>query len=78
MPYVQTSLLVNQAINLDHELVNNKVRLKERSGMRKDRYSSMLYNNYVVQILNTQLKPQTSNAKQILDLMYMRKGKIKK
>ena len=78
MPYVQTSLLVTEAINLDHELVNNTVRLKERSGMRKDRYSSMLYNNYVVQILNTQLKPQTSNAKQILDLMYMRKGKIKK
>ena len=78
MSYVQTSLLINEAINLDHELVNNKVRLKERSGTRKDRYSSMLYNNAVVQILNTQLKPQQSNAKQILDLMYMRKGKTKK
>ena len=78
MSYVQTSLLVNEAINLDHEIANNKVRLKERSGMRKDRYSSMLYNNAIVQILNTQLKPQTSNRKQILDLMYMRKGKTKK
>ncbi len=77
MPYVQTSMLVNEAINLDHELVNNKVKLKEKSGMRKDRYSSMLYNNAVVQILNTQLKTSKSNQKQILDLILVRKGKIK-
>lgn len=77
LPYVQTSMLVNEAINLDHELVNNKIKLKERSGMRKDRYSSMLYNNAVVQILNTQLKSNTSNAKQILDLILVRKGKVR-
>ena len=77
MPYVQTSMLINEAINLDYELVNNKIKLKEHSGMRKDRYSSMAYNNAVVQILNTQLKSQKSNQKQILDLIYIRKGKVK-
>lgn len=76
MPYVQTSMLINEAINLDYEVVNNKVRLKEHSGMRKDRYSSMLYNNAVVQILNTQLKTNKSNQKQILDLIVMRRGRI--
>ena len=77
MPYVQTSMLINEAINLDHELVNNKVKLKEHSGMRKDRYSSMLYNNAVVQILNTQLNSKKSNQEQILDKIYIRKGKIR-
>jgi len=77
MPYVQTSMLINEAINLDHEIVNNKVKLMEHSGMRKDRYSSMLYNNAVVQILNTELNSKKSNQRQILDMMYIRRGKIR-
>lgn len=76
MPYAQTTMLINEAINLDHELVNNKVKLKERTGMRKDRYSSMLYNNAVVSILNTQLKSNKSNQKQILDMILVRRGRI--
>ncbi len=77
MPYVQTSMLINEAINLDHEIVNNKVKLMEHSGMRKDRYSSMLYNNAVVQILTTELNSKKSNQRQILDMMYIRRGKIR-
>ncbi len=75
-PYAQTTMLINEAINLDFEIQGNKVKFKERSGMRKDRFSSILYNNAVVQILNTQLKPK-SNSKQILDLMYVKKGKLR-
>lgn len=58
-PYVQTSLAVNEIINLEYELVNNKVKLKERSGMRKDRFSSLLYNFAVTQMLSQSLKPKT-------------------
>lgn len=58
LPYIQTTLAINEMINLEHELVNNKVKLKERSGMRKDRFSSMMYNHYVTQLLSTQLKPK--------------------
>ena len=58
LPYVQTSLAINEMINLECEIVNNKVRLKERTGMRKDRFSSLQYNNAIVQELNTKLKPK--------------------
>lgn len=49
MPYVQTSLLVDELINLKAEINGTKIRLRERSGKRKDRYSSMAYNNYVIE-----------------------------
>ena len=47
LPYVYTSLLVNELINLEYEVKNNVVRVKEKSGMRKDMYSSLGYNIYV-------------------------------
>ena len=37
------------------------VKVKERSGMRKDRYSSLEYNYYVVQQLAIRLKPKKQN-----------------
>ena len=58
LPYVQTSLAINEMINLEYEIVNNRVKLKERTGMRKDRFSSIQYNNAVIQELNTKLKPK--------------------
>lgn len=60
LPYIQTSLAINEMINLEHEIVNNKVKLKERSGMRKDRFSSIQYNNAILQELNIKLKPKTN------------------
>lgn len=58
MPFIQTSLLVNELINLDHEIVNNKVRIKEKSGMRKDRFSSLEYNYHVTQLISLKTKPK--------------------
>ena len=58
LPYVQTSLAINEMINLEYEIVNNRVKLKERTGMRKDRFSSIQYNNAIIQELNTKLKPK--------------------
>ena len=74
LPYIQTSLLVNEMINLEHEISNNKVKLKERSGMRKDRFSSLEYNYAIVQELNTKLKPNTVES-DILSLMNIRPAK---
>lgn len=74
MPYLQTDLLINEMINLEHSLVNNKVKLKERSGMRKDRFSSMEYNNYVVGIISNELKPK--NIEQdIINMLTIRPAK---
>ena len=61
LPYVQTSLLINEMINLEHEINNNKVKLKERSGMRKDRFSSLEYSYWVVQELSLKLRPKQSS-----------------
>ncbi len=47
MPYVHTSLLVNELINLECEIKGNVVKVKEKPGMRKDRYSSLCYNIFV-------------------------------
>lgn len=47
-PYVQNSLLVSECINLDFKPVGDKVKLVEKSGCYKDRYSAISYANYVV------------------------------
>lgn len=47
MPYINTTLLINELTKLRHEESNGRVRLYERTGMRKDRYSSLAYNYYV-------------------------------
>lgn len=47
LPYIHTSLLINELVNLEYEARNNVVRVKEKPGMRKDRYSSLSYNIFV-------------------------------
>ena len=56
MPYVNTTLLVNELVNLQHEETNGVVRIFEKSGMRKDRYSSLAYNYYVANQLEKELR----------------------
>lgn len=47
MPYIQTSLLVNEITKLEYEVKGTNIKIVERSGMRKDRYSSLAYNYWV-------------------------------
>ncbi|MBO4964709.1 MAG: hypothetical protein J6C81_00395, partial [Muribaculaceae bacterium] len=47
IPYMHTDLLENELIGLTYETKNNVVKVQERHGARKDRYSSLSYNNYV-------------------------------
>lgn len=61
MPYIHTTLLINELVNLRYEELGGKVRVYERSGMRKDRYSSLAYNYYVA----TQLESQMSRKNAI-------------
>lgn len=49
MPYINTGLAVNELVNLGYETVNNVIKVKEKSGCRKDRYSSLSYNYYIAQ-----------------------------
>ena len=61
LPYIQTSLFVNEAISLDYEVAGDLVKLKEKTGMRKDRVSAIMYCNAVVQELSNKLKPKTKD-----------------
>lgn len=47
MPYINTTLLISELINLRHEESAGLVRVSEKAGMRKDRYSSLSYNFWV-------------------------------
>lgn len=60
MPYIHTTLLVDELVKLQHEETGGRVRVYERTGMRKDRYSSLSYNFYVA----TQLELKMSKHKE--------------
>lgn len=47
MPYINTTLLVYELINLDHEINGTNIKIIEKTGARKDRYSSLAYNYWV-------------------------------
>lgn len=62
MPYIQTTLLIDELTKLRHEESGGKVKVIERTGMRKDRYSSLSYNYYVaIQIENKSSKKMNMN-----------------
>jgi hypothetical protein len=54
-PYFQTSLLVNESINLSMTYVGGNIKLSEPSGSRKDRYTSVSYGNYYASLLDREL-----------------------
>lgn len=61
LPYIQTTLLVYELISLEHEIKGTNIKITEKSGMRKDRYSSLVYNYWVQCQLEREMlhKPKT-------------------
>lgn len=55
MPYIQTTLMINELINLEYETKNSVIKVKEKSGWRKDRYSSLSYNIFVAKIIEREM-----------------------
>ncbi len=55
LPYINTTLLIDELVNLQHEESGGKVKIFEKSGARKDRYSSLSYNYYVAMQLENKL-----------------------
>jgi hypothetical protein len=60
-PYYQTSAFINEAVNLDYEVVNGKIRVTEPKGMRKDRYSAIAYGNAIANDLERDLRTFVSD-----------------
>lgn len=75
LPYVQTSMLISELINLTHDISNGLVKVKERSGMRKDRYSSAIYGYYVIQEQSKNLRPKADFSKELLNRLTIKPPK---
>ena len=78
LPYIQTSLLINEMINLEHDMNGNLIKVHEKSGMRKDRYSSLMYGYWVIQELSKNLKPKNQNTDNIVDKFKIRKPQLRR
>lgn len=71
MPYIQTTLLVNEMMNLESERTDSGlIKLKEQGSGRKDRYSSASYGNYIASQLERDfLKNDTVDSSAYLFFM---------
>ena len=69
IPYVQTSALINELVNLKHEVKNGNIKISEISGMRKDRYSSLAYNYWVLQQIIRDKKPRRKESDDIASFL---------
>lgn len=77
MPYIQTTLLIYELIKLNSKINGNSVKIEERSGERKDRYSSLGYNYWVARQIEIKQKPQDNNKTNIRSITsHVRKPKI--
>ena len=74
-PYVQTSFLINELINLEHTINGANIKLSEKTGMRKDRYSSLGYNYWVVGQIEKKLKPKKTSSQSYNQLFKIRTPK---
>lgn len=71
MPYVHTTLLIDELVKLQHEENGGKIKIYEKAGARKDRYSSLAYNYYVAtQLESKMLKRGSVNSDQMEGLMF--------
>jgi hypothetical protein len=73
LPYIQATLLVNELVNLDHEIIGGFIKIKEKSGKRKDRFSSLGFANYLAKTLESRLSKKQNFD--ISKLFMINKGK---
>lgn len=76
MPYIHTTLLINELINLEFESKGVNIKVFEKSGMRKDRVSSVGYSYWVQCQLERKLKKPKSTAS--TPLVKFRKPELRK
>ena len=77
-PYIQTTLTINEIVNLEYEIVNNKIRISEKGSNRKDRYSALAYGNYIASELEREFvkKKNMQSCYQKKDFIF-RKPKLR-
>ena len=76
LPYINTTLLINELINLRHEESAGMVRLFRSNGIRKDRYSSLSYAYWVACQLESKIRRRRESEGQ-KNIFLFRAPKIK-
>lgn len=76
-PFLQTTALTNEMVNLEYEINSGFVKIKEVGKNRKDRYSSLAYANYYARILEAKIKKKKGD-KNPNDYMLIKKANIYK
>ena len=76
-PYRQTEILVHEMLNLEmHTKDNGKFKLTEQGSMRKDRYSSVSYGNFIAnQLARERLNFERLETSDVSDYAIFRKPK---
>lgn len=72
LPYIHTTLLIDELTKLQHEETGGKVKIYEKAGMRKDRYSSLSYNYYVATQLETKMSKRMSMNSQSTNMFVIK------
>lgn len=56
-PFLETAALINEMIGLEYTVMNQTglIRIEEKAGARKDRYTSVSYGNYFIELLEQDL-----------------------
>ena len=77
-PYLETMFLINELINLEYEKGENTglIRIREQSGMMKDRYSSLTMGCYFVSQLERDLLSKPQHMGEAEKLFTIRKPKL--
>jgi hypothetical protein len=72
LPYKNTTLLLNELVNLKFEQNQDAIKVHERSGMRKDRYSSISYNLYVAKQIEREISKPKNTQDEMAKLLTIR------
>lgn len=62
LPYINTTLLIDEMTKLQHEQRGAQIKVREKSGMRKDRYSSLAYNYYIASQIEARVAKRQSRT----------------
>lgn len=77
MGYLQTTLAGYELIKLKSISMGAEIKVKEQSGARKDRYSSLAYNQWCANQLELELKPSYQDTQTLVSKLASRMRKAK-
>lgn len=77
MGYLQTTLAGYELIKLKSISMGTEIKVKEQSGARKDRYSSLAYNQWCANQLELELKPSYHDTQTLVSKLASRMRKAK-